>query len=94
MKNELPIVLTAMLENLPGVAVGKKFNSTNFTVRKKVFAFTKDDGVALKLPPETMKAVVKTRTASLLVIGKRTMRAWVMIRYKLDTKTLRMRGSI
>jgi hypothetical protein len=42
MKNELSTVLAAMLQKLPGVVVGKKFNSANFTVRKKVFAFTKD----------------------------------------------------
>jgi hypothetical protein len=43
MKNELSTVLAAMLQRLPGVVVGKKFNSGNFTVRKKVFAFTKDE---------------------------------------------------
>jgi Family of unknown function (DUF5519) len=82
MKNELSTVLAAMLQKLPGVVVGKKFNSANFTVRKKVFAFTKDGGVALKLPPETVKTLVKTRTASLLVMGKRTMKEWVVIRYQ------------
>jgi hypothetical protein len=82
MKNELSTVLAAMLQKLPGVVVGKKFNSANFTVRKKVFAFTKDGGVVPKLPPETVKALVRTRTASLLVMGKRTMKEWVVIHYK------------
>ena len=79
---KLSTVLAAMLQKLPGAVVGKKFNSTNFTVRKKVFAFTKDGGVVLKLPPDTVKAVLKTRTASLLVMGKRTMKEWVVIRYQ------------
>src|SRR5437667_12325799 len=70
MKNALSTVLAAMLQKLPGVVVGKKFDSANSTVRKKVFAFSKDGGVALKLPPETVKTLVKTRTASLLVMGK------------------------
>ena len=59
MKTDLPTVLSSMLEELPGVFVGKKFNSTNFTVRKKMFAFTRDGGGVLKLPPETVRAQCK-----------------------------------
>jgi hypothetical protein len=69
MKNDLAAVLASMLGKIPRVVVGKKFNSFNFTVRKTVFAFTKDGAVVLKLPP-------------LLVMGKRTMKEWVVIRYK------------
>ena len=36
----------------------------------------------MKLPPETVKTLVRTRTASLLVMGKRTMKEWVVIRYQ------------
>jgi len=82
MKNDLAAVLASMLRKIPGVVVGKKFNSFNFTVLKKVFAFTKDGGVVLKLPPETVKALLKTRSTSLLVMGKRTMKEWVVIRYQ------------
>jgi len=82
MKNELAAVLTSMLEKLPGVVVGRKLSSTNFTIRKKLFAFTKEGGVALKLPPETAKEAVRTRAASLLLMGKRTMKEWVVIHYK------------
>src|SRR5215467_6810136 len=82
MKNDLALVLAAMLGKMPGVVIGKKFNSVNFTVGKKVFAFTKDGGVVLKLPPETVKTLVKAKTASLLVMGKRTMKEWVVIRYQ------------
>ena len=82
MKNEISTVLSSMLEKLPDVVVGRKLNSTNFTVRKKVFAFTKGGGVVLKLPPETVKSLIRTRTASLLVMGKRTMKEWVVIDYK------------
>src|ERR1700752_772223 len=82
MKNDLAAALASMLGKIPRVVVGKKFNSFNFTVRKKVFAFTKDGGVVLKLPPEKAKALLKARTASLLVMGKRTMKEWVVIRYK------------
>ena len=82
MKNELSTVLVSVLQKLPGVVVRTKFNSVNFTVRKKVFAFTKDKGVVLKLPPETVKVLIKAKTASLLVMGKRAMKEWVVIRYQ------------
>jgi hypothetical protein len=82
---ELAAILASMLENIPGVVVGEKFNATNFTIRDKVFAFTKDGGMVLKLPPETVKELIKSRTASLLVMGKRTMKEWVVIRYKNPT---------
>jgi hypothetical protein len=82
MKSDLSAVLVSILGKIPGVVVENKFNSSNFTVRKKVFAFTKDGGVVLKLPPETVKALLAARKASLLVMGKRTMKEWVVIRYK------------
>jgi len=83
MKNDLSTVLVTMLEELPDVVVGRKSSFTNFTVRRKVFAFTKDDGVVLKLPPETVTTLLTRKTATLLVMGKRTMKEWVVIRYKL-----------
>ena len=82
MQDELADILVSMLEKLPGVVVGKKFKSGNFTVGKKVFAFTEDGGLVLKLPPETVKSLVEARKASLLVMGKRKMKEWVVIRYK------------
>ena len=82
MESEISSVLSSMLGKLPGVVVGKKLHSVNFTFRNKIFAFTKDGGVVLKLPPETVKALLRAKTASLLVMGKRTMKEWVVIRYK------------
>jgi hypothetical protein len=80
--NELHDILAAMLAKMPRVVVGKKMNSMNFSIGKKVFGFTKGDGVVLKLPPETVKRVVDTGTAALLVMGKRTMKEWVVIRHR------------
>jgi len=45
-------------------------------------SFTKDGGVVVKLRPKTVKALLKARTASWLVMGKRTMKEWVVIRYQ------------
>jgi hypothetical protein len=40
-------------------------------------AFTRPDGPALKLPPESLARLFATREAASLVRGKRTMREWV-----------------
>lgn len=79
-QNDLGSVLVSMLARIPGVVVMRKLTSANFTIRKKVFAFTKGDGVVLKLPPETVKRLVEAGTASMLVMGKRTMKEWIVIR--------------
>jgi hypothetical protein len=61
MKNDLAAALASMLGKIRSVVVGKKFNSVDFTVRKKVFACTKDGGVVVKLPPETVKVLLKSK---------------------------------
>lgn len=78
-QGNLGAVLVSMLVKIPGVVITLKPNSANFTVNKKVFAFTKGDGVVLKLPPETVKRLVQVGTASMLLMGKRTMKEWVVI---------------
>lgn len=70
-----------MLEGIGGVAITTRLNSMNFTVQKKVFAYTRGDEVVLKLPPETVSRLLSTKTAKLLVMGKRTMKEWVVIHY-------------
>ena len=79
-QNDVGSVLVSSLAKIPGVVVKRKLTSANFTVRKKVFAFTKGDGVVLKLPPGTVKRLVEVGAASMLVMGTRTMKEWVVIR--------------
>lgn len=79
-QNDIGSVLVSSLAKIPGVVVKRKLASANFTVKKKVFAFTQGDGVVLKLPPETVKRLVEAGTASMLVMGKRTMKEWIVIR--------------
>ena len=62
--------------HLPGVAVAEKFGNASFSVAGKVFAFTRPDGLVLKLPPESLARLYATREAAPLVMGKRTMREW------------------
>ena len=81
-QNDVGSVLISSLAKIPGVVVKRKLTSANFTVKKKVFAFTKGDGVVLKLPPEAVKRLVEVGAASMLVMGNRTMKEWIVIRFK------------
>jgi hypothetical protein len=75
----LTTLLTSMLEPLPGVQVGTHLHHANFLVGQKVFAFIQGNSVAIKLPRETIQKLVETQQATPLVMGKRTMREWVVI---------------
>jgi hypothetical protein len=79
-KFDLSAALTAMLDKMPGVVITKKMNSTNFTAKNKVFAFTKGrETVVLKLPPDTVERVLTSKKGTLLVMGKKTMKEWVAV---------------
>jgi hypothetical protein len=66
--------------HLPFAQVNAKFGNASFSVAGKVFAFTRPDGLVLKLPPEIIAATLATREAQPLVMGKRTMREWVHLK--------------
>lgn len=68
-QNDIGSVLVSSLAKIPGVVVKRKLASANFTVKKKVFAFTQGDVVVLKLPPETVKRLVEVGAASMLGDG-------------------------
>jgi len=91
-QNDLRPVLVATLVKFPGVAATLKLNSANFTIKGKVFAFTKRNGVVLKLPPETVRRLVEAGVASLLVMGERTMKEWIVIRPKNKTEARKQLG--
>ena len=59
--------------------VKRKLNSANCAIKRKAFAFTKGDGVVLKLPPKTVKKLIEARAATMLVMEKKTMKEWVVI---------------
>ena len=42
-QNDIGSVLVSMLGKIPGVVVKRKQTSANFTVKKRVFAFTRGD---------------------------------------------------
>lgn len=79
--NELDSFLAELVGKLPKVTVGQKFGHVNFTVRKKVFAFSRPDGVAMKLPLATVDALVLQKKAARLVMGQKVMKEWVVLKH-------------
>ena len=76
-KPDLAAARAFAASSLCGAEVTGKFGNTSFSIGGKVFAFTRPDGLVLKLNPDELVRVMKTRRAAPLVMGKRTMREWV-----------------
>ena len=55
------------------------FGHTSFLVGEKVFAFTRKDGVALKLPRTRAQELIEAGEAVPLVMGKRVMTEWIIL---------------
>jgi len=67
---------------LPQAVIVRKPSGAMYQAGTRIFAFTRPDGVAMKLPEERIAKLVESREdASFLVMGTRTMREWVMFRY-------------
>jgi hypothetical protein len=66
---------------LPQASVVRKPSGAMFQAGTKIFAFTRPEGVALKLPETRIAQLVEIRDASFLVMGTKTMREWVLLRY-------------
>jgi hypothetical protein len=67
---------------LPHAVVVRKPSGAMYQAGTKIFAFTRPDGIAMKLPEERVAALVENReNASFLVMGTKTMREWLMLRY-------------
>src|ERR1700757_5283917 len=74
--------LAAWVEGiLPKASVVRKPSGAMFQIGTKIFAFTRPEGVALKLPETRIAKLVEIRDASFLVMGTKTMREWVLLRY-------------
>jgi hypothetical protein len=66
---------------LPKASVVRKPSGAMFQTGTKIFAFTRPEGVAMKLPEARIAQLVESRDASFLVMGTKTMREWVLVRY-------------
>jgi hypothetical protein len=80
---DLVATISKLLSSLPGVTEEKTENHATFLTNKKVFAFTrsKGGGVALKLPKERIAELLQRKEISLLTMGKRTMKEWILLEY-------------
>jgi len=67
---------------LPEAVVVRKPSGAMYQAGTKIFAFTRPDGMAMKLPEERVAGLVDSRAdTSFLVMGTKTMREWLMLRY-------------
>ena len=82
-EQEMTATILAMVEGWEGVRVKVNGNCSNYTVgeKEKIFGFTRKEGVVLKLPAERVKELVTARGAAALVMGKKTMKEWVVMPY-------------
>ena len=79
--NVLVTILSSMLADLPNVRIEQKANHVTCRVGGKVFAYTRDDDVVIKLPGEQVKTLINQKKAVPLVMGKKEMKEWVVIRH-------------
>lgn len=79
--NDLVTILTTMLADFPNVQIEQKANHVTFRASRKVFAYTRDDSVVIKLPREKIKTLITQRKAVPLVMGKKEMKEWAVIRH-------------
>jgi len=85
--------LAAMLvKKVPGAELSWKFGNASLVIDDKVFAFPSknSNGLILKLPAHDIAALVETGTARSLVMGKRTMREWVVVEDPLAAATVKL----
>jgi len=77
-RDDVLAVLEDLLDGHPEVKRGKMFGLPAFSVGGKVFATLFGDGVALKLPPDTIDRLADDEIAPFRAMGK-TMTGWVQI---------------
>jgi hypothetical protein len=77
-REDVLAVLDGLFNGRPDVRRGKMFGLPAFSTGGKVFATVMGDGVALKLPQETIDRLADDEIASFEVMGKK-MGGWVQI---------------
>ena len=78
---ELIAALSTLIGSLPGVSERQFPNHTSFFAGRNVFAFTSrtSNRVVLKLPKERIATLLQLANVTLLTMGKRTMKEWIVI---------------
>jgi hypothetical protein len=66
----------------------QRMNANAFCIRNKVFAMHVGDDLVLKLPPERVAGLIKTRVATSNVVGGHAMKEWANFRPETEKKWL------
>ena len=80
---KLIATLSSLLGSLPGVKEKQLPNHISFFTGKNIFVFTSRTGnrVILKLPKERIATLLERDDITLLTMGKRTMKEWIVIEH-------------
>jgi hypothetical protein len=80
---KLIATLSSLLGSLPGVKEKQFPNHTSFFTGKSIFVFTSrtSNRVILKLPKERIATLLQRDDITLLTMGKRTMKEWIVIEH-------------
>jgi hypothetical protein len=79
-ESDLSTLLIALFEKLDGVDHKIYSGRANFTINDKIFAFTRKEGIALKLPAAQIDQLIADgRISARLVMGKRAMNEWAIL---------------
>lgn len=78
---EIERIVAGLVKDLPGVRPGKMFGFPAFYAGRKLFACIYGEGVGLKLPEQTVRALLLVpHIVPFQPYGKPPMREWVEIR--------------
>jgi hypothetical protein len=78
---KLIATLSSLVGSLPGITEKQFPNHISFFTGKNVFVFTSrtNNRVVLKLPKERIATLLQRDDLTLLTMGKRTMKEWIVI---------------
>ncbi|MBO6637085.1 MAG: MmcQ/YjbR family DNA-binding protein [Roseitalea sp.] len=71
--------LVSAFAETPGVGLKKMLKSEALQIHGKSFAYPSPEGLVLKLPVENVDALEQAGKGNRLVVGKRTMREWIVL---------------
>jgi len=85
-------IAAALVKKFPEAELSWKFGNASLVIDDKVFAFPSKNngGLVIKLPEAHVQALLETGNVRQLVMGKRTMREWVVAEDPLSPATLKL----
>jgi len=82
-REEVKNTMDELLLSIPGVSGGKAFGYPAYKVGRKVFCFVGGDGIAIKLPPDRVQALISNANMSIFEPNEGTQwQSWLSIDLK------------